>query len=124
MRRSVCMDSGFRPSGGPGMTECRAARLLLKPDRKNIGREASMHRIDIPQNIRDRALRARGREYSIEAIDPARTAHLVVDLQNGFMAEGAPLEVPVARAIVPNVNRIGAALRAAGGLNVFLRYTH
>ena len=71
-----------------------------------------MHRIDIPQNIRDRALRARGREYSIEAIDPARTAHIVVDLQNGFMAEGAPLEVPVARAIVPNVGAGGARDRA------------
>ena len=46
-------------------------------------------------------------------IDPARTAHVVVDLQNGFMAPGQPAEIPLAR---PNVNRISAALRAAGGL--------
>jgi ureidoacrylate peracid hydrolase len=46
---------------------------------------------------------------------------VVVDLQNGFMTEGAPVEVPTAREIVPNVNRISAALRAAGGTNVFLR---
>ena len=58
------------------------------------------------------------------SLDPARTAHVVVDLQNGFMAEGAPLEVPTAREIVPNVNRISAALRDAGGTNVFLRVTH
>src|SRR5690349_8658890 len=83
-----------------------------------------MHRIEIPPEISARALRARGHEHVIEAIDPARTAHIVVDLQNGFMAEGAPLEVPTAREIVPNVNRIAAAVRDAGGINVFLRVTH
>jgi hypothetical protein len=31
------------------------------------------------------------------------------------------VEVPTAREIVPNVNRISAELRAAGGTNVFLR---
>jgi ureidoacrylate peracid hydrolase len=82
-----------------------------------------MHTIDIPEDIRARALRARGRDHVIEAIDPARTAHIVVDLQNGFMAEGAPARVATAPEIVPGVNRISAALRAAGGLNVFLRFT-
>jgi len=82
-----------------------------------------MHKIEIPPEIQARAMRARGRRYVIETIDPARTAHIVVDLQNGFMAAGAPLEVPAAREIVPHVNRISAALRDAGGLNVFLRFT-
>ncbi len=83
-----------------------------------------MHKIDIPQHILARAMRMRGRDHIFERIDPARTAHLVVDLQNGFMAEGAPHEVATAREIVPNVNRICAALRDAGGTNVFLRVTH
>lgn len=83
-----------------------------------------MHKIDIPDHIRARAMRARGREHIFERIDPARTAHVVVDLQNGFMAEGAPVEVPTAREIVPNVNAISAALREAGGVNAFLRYTY
>ena len=82
-----------------------------------------MHKIEIPREISARAMRARGREHVIEAIEPARTAHIVVDLQNGFMAEGAPLEVAAAREIVPDVNRISAALRESGGLNVFLRFT-
>jgi ureidoacrylate peracid hydrolase len=82
-----------------------------------------MHKINIPAEIAARAMRARGREHIFERIDPARTAHIIVDLQNGFMAEGAPVEVPTAREIVPNVNRISAALREAGGTNVFLRYT-
>jgi ureidoacrylate peracid hydrolase len=54
--------------------------------------------------------------------DPARTAHLIVDLQNGFMEQGATVEIPEAREIVGNVNRISAAVRAAGGINVFIRY--
>jgi ureidoacrylate peracid hydrolase len=44
-------------------------------------------------------------------------------LQNGFMAPGQPAEIPAAREIVPNVNRISAALRAAGGTNVFIQNT-
>ena len=55
------------------------------------------------------------------SLDLSRTAHLIVDLQNGFMEPGAPVEVPAARAIVGRVNRISQAMRAHGGLNVFLR---
>lgn len=55
--------------------------------------------------------------------DPARTAHLIVDMQNGFMEAGAPVEVPMARDIVPQINAISRAVRQAGGRNVFLRYT-
>jgi ureidoacrylate peracid hydrolase len=57
------------------------------------------------------------------AIDPLRTAHLIVDMQNGFMEVGAPVEVPMARNIVSQINTISHAVRRAGGLNVFLRYT-
>jgi len=56
-------------------------------------------------------------------IEPARLAHICVDMQYGFMQEGAPVEVPAARGIVGNINRISAAVRAAGGTNVFLRFT-
>jgi ureidoacrylate peracid hydrolase len=56
-------------------------------------------------------------------IDPARTAHLVIDLQSGFMAPNAVSQVPFARELVPQVNSISRALRAAGGTNAFLRFT-
>ena len=74
--------------------------------------------------ILDRYAEARGRVRNIyDTIDPARTAHLVVDMQNGFMEEGAPVEVPAARGIVEEINRLSRAVRAAGGHNVFLRFT-
>jgi ureidoacrylate peracid hydrolase len=58
-----------------------------------------------------------------DQIEPSRTAHLIVDMQNGFMEEGAPVEVPAARGIVGNINRLSRAMRDAGGTNIFLRYT-
>jgi len=83
-----------------------------------------MHKIDIPVDILERSRRDRGRDHILETVDPARTAHLTVDLQNSFVAEGALVEVPVAREIVANVNFISAVMCDAGGLNVFLRYTY
>jgi ureidoacrylate peracid hydrolase len=74
--------------------------------------------------ILDRLAAMRGGVRNIfGTIDPARTAHVVIDMQNGFVAEGAPVEVPMARSISGNINRISAAIRAAGGLNFFVRYT-
>jgi ureidoacrylate peracid hydrolase len=56
-------------------------------------------------------------------IEPGRLAHICVDMQYGFMEQGAPVEVPAARGIVDNINQISAAVRGAGGTNVFLRFT-
>lgn len=82
-----------------------------------------MHKIDIPAYASERMISRRGRVTIHDRIDPRRTAHLVVDLQNGFVGAGQPCEIRLAREIVPNVNAISAACRANGGLNVFLRHT-
>jgi nicotinamidase-related amidase len=76
----------------------------------------------VPAEIVRRADEARGRSDAID-VTPHKTAHIAVDLQLGFMAEGALAEVPAARDIVPAVNRLSRAMRAAGGINVFLRMT-
>ena len=81
-----------------------------------------MHKIEISPAVMDRAKALRGCTHMFDRLDPARTAHIIVDLQNGFMEPGATVEIPQAREIVPNVNRISATVRAAGGLNVFIRY--
>lgn len=83
-----------------------------------------MHKVHIAEDILARARRQRGgRDHIFDSLDLSRTAHVIVDLQVGFMAEGAPVEVPVAREIVDNVNAISRALRAGGGTNAFLRFT-
>ena len=82
-----------------------------------------MHKISIPAYVDERSMQRRGRVKIFDSIDPARTAHIIVDLQNSFMAPGAVSEIATAREIVPNVNSISAACRATGALNVFLQHT-
>jgi ureidoacrylate peracid hydrolase len=82
-----------------------------------------MHPATIPPEILARVTERRGGLAVFDRLVAARTAHVVVDLQNGFMAPGAVAEIPAARDIVPGVNRISAALRAAGGLVVYVKNT-
>jgi ureidoacrylate peracid hydrolase len=84
-----------------------------------------MHKVAIPQSIIERGKKLRGgREHVFDTLDMSRVAHVIVDLQVGFCAAGAPIEVPATREIFGNVNAISRAVREAGGTNVFLRYTY
>jgi ureidoacrylate peracid hydrolase len=80
-----------------------------------------MHDVNIPKAVVDRVIRHRGREHVYDKFDPARTALLVVDMQNAFMMPGVA-QVLCAEAvnIVPNINRLADALRAAGGTVVWV----
>ena len=80
-----------------------------------------MHPYVTPQSVKDRVLRRQGRLLSHETIDAARTALVVVDMQNYFVAEGMPSYVPEAKTIVPNINRLARAVRASGGLVVWIQ---
>ena len=82
-----------------------------------------MHKIELSADVVKMIQAQRGTLHPYQRLDLRRTAHIIVDLQNGFMEPGAPVEVPVAREIVPNVNLISAAMRAYGGRNFFLRMT-
>jgi ureidoacrylate peracid hydrolase len=82
-----------------------------------------MHKINIPDHITKRVLKRRGKLHIYDRLAGRSTALVVVDLQNIFMAPGMPLEVPAAREIVPNVNRLAAAVRAAGGTVVWVQMT-
>jgi ureidoacrylate peracid hydrolase len=82
-----------------------------------------MHTSSINPAVVDRVTARRGGVRVFDTIDPKKTAHVVVDLQNGFMAPGAICEIDTAREIVPNVNRISAAVREAGGLVVYIQNT-
>ena len=74
-----------------------------------------MHKIAISEEIIAGAIAQRGKLHRYDELVAARTALVVIDLQNVFMLPGMPVEVPAAREIVPNVNRLAAAMRAAGG---------
>lgn len=84
-----------------------------------------MHTVSIPQSVVDRVVARRGAAHPFADLDPARTALVVVDLQNGFMMDGVGHAVcPTAREIVPNVNRLAAAVRGTGGKVFWIRNTH
>ena len=83
----------------------------------------AMHEAGILDAVRKRASRIRGGVAAFDHLNPRQTAHIVVDLQNGFMDHGQVAEVPMARTIVPKVNRISAALRAAGGVVIYTQHT-
>ena len=72
------------------------------------------HRVAIRDAIVQRVLARRGRLHLYDALEPRRTALLVIDMQNAFVAPGAPVEVPAARGIVPAINRLAAELRRRG----------
>ena len=80
-----------------------------------------MHQVRLDDDIMKIALQRRGRLRLFETIDPKRTAHLVIDMQAGFMTPGAPAEIAPAASVIPNINRISAACREAGALNVFIQ---
>ncbi len=82
-----------------------------------------MHRNSILPAVVERVGQRRGGIPVFDRLDSKRTAHIVVDLQNGFMAQGAVAEIAEAREIVPTVNRISQAVRAAGGLVVYIQNT-
>jgi len=82
-----------------------------------------MHTISLDPEVLRRVSRWREVEHVFQQIDPAKTAHLVIDMQNAFTAPGSEMEVPVAREIVPNINTISRAVRAAGGVNLFAQMT-
>jgi ureidoacrylate peracid hydrolase len=65
----------------------------------------------IRKEIVERVMARRGRLHLFERLEARRTALVVIDMQNAFVAQGAPVEVPAARAIVPAINRLAVELR-------------
>ena len=83
-----------------------------------------MHTLSIPQSVVDRVVARRGREHVHDVLDPARTALVVVDMQNAFMLPGvAHALCPMAEKIVPNINRLAHAVRMTGGTVIWIKTT-
>jgi ureidoacrylate peracid hydrolase len=82
-----------------------------------------MHPYVIPQAVKDRVLKRQGKVLSHDTIEAGCTALVVVDMQNYFVGDGFAAEVPAARGIVPNINRMAKAMREAGGTVVWIQTT-
>lgn len=60
----------------------------------------------------------------IDVIDPRKTAMIVVDMQNDFVAPGAAMETPAARQIVPKLAEALRICREAGIKVVYTAHVH
>ena len=70
-----------------------------------------MHKVALSDTVVERILQRLGTMHPLTSLISERTAHIVVDLQNGFMAPGQPAEIGQAREIVPTST--ASALRYA-----------
>lgn len=83
-----------------------------------------MNGVTFPPSVIDRVVARRGTEHVFNELRPERTALVVIDLQFAFMDDAIGHAVcPAARDIVPNVNRLAEALRAAGGSVFWIKNT-
>lgn len=66
-------------------------------------------------------------EYEVHeqvALEPGRTALVVVDMQNDFVKDGGALRVPDAEATIPRIRELLQSAREAGAWVVFSQDTH
>ena len=82
-----------------------------------------MSNLEFPKDFITSVTSARGRLHVIDRLIPEKTALLVVDMQNFFVEEGQALEVPAARDLAPNINRLAQAMRQSGGAVVWIQMT-
>lgn len=82
-----------------------------------------MSDLDLPEDFVNGLTSARGRLHVIDRLVPEKTALLVVDMQNFFVEQGQALEVPAARSLAPNINRLTRAMRLAGGTVIWIKMT-
>ena len=81
-----------------------------------------MHKLDIDPWFVNQAKQIRdGRLNAYEELDARKTALVVVDMQNYFVADGMPSCAPQARTIVPNINRLAQATRMGGGTVIWIQ---
>jgi ureidoacrylate peracid hydrolase len=83
-----------------------------------------MHTFAIPQSVVDRVIERRGRAHVYDDVDPAKSALVVVDMQNAFLLPGIAHSLcPMAEKIVPNINRLARAVRDTGGTVFWIKTT-
>jgi nicotinamidase-related amidase len=79
-----------------------------------------MHTIRLPRWAVERGAALN----DFRTLEAGRTALVNIDLQNAFLAEGQAYGNAHARDVVPRVNRLSQAMRAAGGQVIWTRQTY
>ena len=67
----------------------------------------------MPQYVLDRVMNKRGRLHIFDALQPERTAFVIIDMQNAFVK--GKVKAETALAIMPKINQLAAKVRELGG---------
>jgi nicotinamidase-related amidase len=67
----------------------------------------------MPQYVLDRVMSKRGRLHIFDALQPERTAFVIIDMQNAFVK--GKVKAETALAIMPKINQLAAKVRELGG---------
>ena len=62
--------------------------------------------------------------YRVDHIDPHKTALIIVDMENDFVAPGAPLETPAGRVMLPTLKRVLLVCREQGVHVIYTTHAH
>ena len=73
----------------------------------------STDNFEMPQYVIDRIMNKRGRLHVFEALQPEKTALVVLDMQNAFVK--GKVKAETALAIMPNINQLAATHREHRG---------
>jgi ureidoacrylate peracid hydrolase len=82
-----------------------------------------MNRLEFPAEFEESITSVRGKFHVIDNLIPEKTALIVIDMQNFFVEEGQALEVPAARELAPNINRLAENMRSSGAAVVWIKMT-
>jgi nicotinamidase-related amidase len=62
--------------------------------------------------------------YQVQRIEPSTTAMIVVDMENDFIAPGAPMETPAGQKLLPTLRRALAFCREVGIRVIYTAHAH
>jgi ureidoacrylate peracid hydrolase len=62
--------------------------------------------------------------YQVQRIEPSKTAMIVVDMENDFIAPGAPMETPAGQTLLPTLQRALAFCREVGIRVIYTTHAH
>jgi len=82
---------------------------------------SQMHKFSMPEEIIARVVARVGRSHPFDKLEASKTAFVVIDMQNYFLKAGYLGDVPLARDIVPAINKFAADLRERGAHVIWVK---
>ena len=80
--------------------------------------------VGVSDFVKERLLRIRGDLRIFKDLDPAKTALVIIDMQNAFLEPNGPIPVASAQEIVEPINRMAQGCRDLGVPVIWIRSHH